>query len=278
MKLTGVVSFVRLSVTLRPTYASLSFSWPTLFGSNRYCRSSIPAKHRVSLGNSRPSANLPVASTRPYTLLHNFVITGIRRTRLQGFTTRGEKNPRADPQDKSFSYPPTRFTNLDSRAEEPRLVGATRLCAAVPSSLPSSDAHVPASTRSTGPSVAIHFVSCSRGEQRLTTRSRGGERDQRPLISAYNAPRRARSPCERVHTMVLWKQSRLGPAKLSADFQGAVGVQPSVRGDDGGGRPGVVAAHGIDLSDGSLDIDGGEGPERRLGGCLLLQPSWPTRV
>lgn len=38
-----------------------------------------------------------------------------------------------------------------------------------------------------------------------------------------------------------------------------------------GGRPGVVAAHGIDLSDGSLDIDGGEGPERRLGGCLLLQ-------
>lgn len=37
-------------------------------------------------------------------------------------------------------------------------------------------------------------------------------------------------------------------------------------GDDGddGGRPGVVAAHGIDLSDGCLDIDGGEGPERRL--------------
>lgn len=70
--------------------------------------------------------------------------------------------------------------------------------------------------------------------------------------------------------MVLWKQSRLGPAKLSADFRGAVDVQPSVRGDDGG-RPGVVAAHGIDLSDGSLDIDGGEGPERRLGGCLLLQ-------
>lgn len=70
--------------------------------------------------------------------------------------------------------------------------------------------------------------------------------------------------------MVLWKQSRLGLAKPSADFRGFVHVHPSVRGDVGG-RPGVVAAHGIDLSDGSLDIDGGEGPERLLGGCLLLQ-------
>lgn len=70
--------------------------------------------------------------------------------------------------------------------------------------------------------------------------------------------------------MVLWKQSRLGLAKPSADFRGSVYVHPSVRGDVGG-RPGVVAAHGIDLSDGSLDIDGGEGPERLLGGCLLLQ-------
>lgn len=76
-------------------------------------------------------------------------------------------------------------------------------------------------------------------------------------------------PSDRVRTMVLWKQSRLGPAKPSADFRGSVHVHPSVRGDVGG-RPGVVAAHGIDLSDG-LDIDGGEGPERRLGGCLLLQ-------
>lgn len=76
--------------------------------------------------------------------------------------------------------------------------------------------------------------------------------------------------------MVLWKQSTLVPAEPSADFRGSVYVHPSVRGDDGG-RPGVVAAHSIDLSDGSLDIDGGEGPERRLGGCLLLQtpPSHP---
>jgi len=70
--------------------------------------------------------------------------------------------------------------------------------------------------------------------------------------------------------MVLWKQSTLVPAEPSADFRGSVYVHPSVRGDDGG-RPDVVAAHGIDLSDGSLDIDGGEGPERRLGGCLLLR-------
>lgn len=81
--------------------------------------------------------------------------------------------------------------------------------------------------------------------------------------------------------MVLWKQSRLGLAKPSADFRGSVHVHPSVRGDVGG-RPGVVAAHGIDLSDGSLDIDGGEGPERRLGECLLLQtasspPPSPSR-
>jgi len=77
-------------------------------------------------------------------------------------------------------------------------------------------------------------------------------------------------PSDRVRTMVLWKQSRLGLAKPSTDFRGSVYVQPFVRGDVGG-RPGVVAVHGIDLSDGSLDIDGREGPERRLGGCLLLQ-------
>lgn len=77
-----------------------------------------------------------------------------------------------------------------------------------------------------------------------------------------------------VRTMVLWKQSRLGPAKPSADFRGSVHVHPSVWGDDGG-RPGVVAAHSIDLSDGSLDIDGGESPERLLGGCLLLQIPLP---
>lgn len=66
--------------------------------------------------------------------------------------------------------------------------------------------------------------------------------------------------------MVLWKQFR----SCKTDFRGSVRVHPSVQRDDGG-RPGVVAAHGIDLSDGSLDIDGGEGPERRLGGCLLLR-------
>lgn len=77
--------------------------------------------------------------------------------------------------------------------------------------------------------------------------------------------------------MVLWKQSRLGLAKPSADFRGFVHVHPSVRGDVGG-RPGVVAAHGIDLSDGSLDIDGGEGPERLLGGCLLLQTAIPPSL
>lgn len=78
----------------------------------------------------------------------------------------------------------------------------------------------------------------------------------------------------RMRTMVLWKQSRLDPAKPSADFRGSVHVHPSVWGDDGG-RPGVVAAHSIDLSDGSLDIDGGESPERLLGGCLLLQLPLP---
>lgn len=52
----------------------------------------------------------------------------------------------------------------------------------------------------------------------------------------------------------------------------SVNWKSSVVSSDDGGRPGVVAVHGIDLSDGCLDIDGGEGLERRLlDGCLVLR-------